>query len=128
MEIRSVLLVDDDKDIRLVGRLILESVGQWRVLLASSGDEAIALAARERPDVILLDMVMPEKDGTAVLADLRSLPETASIPVIFLTAKAQERDRVRYLGLGAAGVITKPFEPMALPREIRSILGAAGRP
>ncbi len=126
MPISTVLLVDDDADIRTIGKLAIEGVGKWRALIASSGPEGVEIATRERPDVILLDVMMPLVDGPNVLEALRRRPETAATPVIFMTAKAQKYEIERYRELGATGVITKPFDPMKLPGEIRRIVEAAG--
>lgn len=115
-------MVDDEVDIRRIGQIALETVGGWRVVLAASGTEAIALAVRERPDVILLDVMMPGMDGPTTLDRLRAQPETADTPVIFMTAKVQHHEVERYLSLGAAGVIGKPFDPLALPQTIRTLL------
>ena len=124
MELHTVLMVDDEEDIRAVGQIALEDVGGLRPLLAGSGDEAVALATQEHPDLILLDVMMPGSDGPTTLGRLRARPETAGIPIIFLTAKAQKADVARLLALGAAGVIAKPFDPMTLVDEVRKILGA----
>lgn len=122
-----VLLVDDEPDIRRIGQISLEHVGQWKVVQAQSGLQALSLAAHERPDVILLDVMMPELDGPETFARLREDPVTARIPVIFMTAKAQPHEVASYRALGAAGVIAKPFDPMSLPGEIRSIVEALDR-
>ena len=121
--IRTVLMVDDEPDIRRVGQMSLELVGQLQVLLAGGGEEAVAMAAREQPDVILLDVMMPTLDGPATLDRLRALPATAGIPVIFMTAKVQRHEVEQYLARGAKGVIFKPFDPMTLPQEISRIAG-----
>ena len=118
-----VLLVDDEADIRRIGELSLHSVGGWDVLLASSGDEGIEAARAHRPDLILMDMMMPEMDGMSALRQLRADPELASTPVVFMTAKVQRDEVARYLEAGAKGVVHKPFDPMTLPDEIRQILG-----
>jgi CheY-like chemotaxis protein len=123
-----VLLVDDEADIRVVAQMSLAEVGGWRTLLAASGAAAIELARDERPDLILLDVMMPEMDGVATFAALAADPRTEEIPVIFMTAKVQGRERGRYLGLGARGVIAKPFDPMTLPEEISEILSRAAPP
>jgi CheY-like chemotaxis protein len=122
-----VLLVDDEPDIRRIGQISLEHVGQWKVVQAQSGLQALTLAAHARPDVILLDVMMPELDGPGTFARLREDPATATIPVIFMTAKAQPHEVASYRALGAAGVIAKPFDPMSLPGEIRSIVEALDR-
>ncbi len=124
MSIKSVMMVDDEPDIRRIGQMSLELLGKRRVCLAASGREALALAAAARPDVILLDVMMPDLDGPATLALLREQASTASIPVIFMTARVQKREVERYLELGAAGVIYKPFDPMTLAGEIDRIAGA----
>ncbi len=122
LEISSILLVDDEPDIRTIAEMSLSHVGGWRTILASSGAEALVLAAKHRPDVILLDVMMPEMDGVATFHALAAQPETQAIPVIFMTAKVQSHERERYVGFGAAGVIAKPFDPMRLPQDIEAIL------
>jgi len=117
-----VLLVDDQEDIRKIGRLSLESVGKLQTLVAASAAEALQLARSERPDLILMDVMMPGMDGLAALAELRRIPELSAIPVMFMTAKVQGSEVERYLRAGAVGVINKPFDPMTLPSEIRRIL------
>jgi CheY-like chemotaxis protein len=125
--IAKVLMVDDEPDIRRIGQMSLRAVGKWEVALAASGAEALVLVAAAalggRPDVILLDVMMPGMDGPATLAALRSDEATAAIPVIFMTAKVQQHEVERYLALGAAGVIKKPFDPMTLPDQVRRIVG-----
>ncbi len=116
-----ILLVEDDPDIQAVAQLALEAVGGFRVTICSSGQEALASAPGFLPDLILLDVMMPEMDGPAILAQLRTSPPTAETPVIFMTAKAQRHEIVAYQTLGAAGVITKPFDPMTLPSTLVQI-------
>jgi two-component system OmpR family response regulator len=120
--IRKVLLVDDEPDIRRVGELSLRGVAGWHVVLADSGSKAVALARSEKPDVILLDVMMPDVDGPATLALLRADPETRSIPIVFLTAKSQQRELEHYRLLGAVGVLAKPFDPMTLANDVRRTL------
>jgi CheY-like chemotaxis protein len=117
-----VLLVDDDDDIRSIGELALVEVGGMSVVLASSGAMALEVAARELPDVVLLDVMMPGMDGLTTFRRLREQPATATIPIVFVTAKVQRHEVQRYLELGAIGVIGKPFDPMTLPDELRAIL------
>jgi CheY-like chemotaxis protein len=119
------MIVDDDEDIRMLGGLVARRRGSWEVVLAGDGREALALAQRERPDVILLDVTMPVQDGPTTLARLREDPATARIPVIFLTAKAQWPELETYRTLGAAGVIGKPFDVDGFADEIRRIVGEA---
>lgn len=122
MAIAKVLLVDDDGDLRRIGELSLRNVGKWTVFLASSGNEAIKMASQGQPDLILLDVMMPEMDGPMTLRKLRTSPATANIPVIFLTAKMHELELQEYMQMGAAGVIVKPFDPMTLPDQIKGML------
>ena len=122
MTISKILIVEDDEDIRTVIEVVARLVGDWQVLLAASGAEALERAKSEQPDVILLDVMMAGMDGPETLARLRQQTSTARIPVIFLTAKAQKHEVQSYLALGANGVIIKPFEAMTLPDEIRRIL------
>ena len=90
MKITKIMIVDDDEDICTVAALAARRVGGWDVVIAASGQEALARARSERPDVILLDAMMPELDGPATLVKLREEPSTAAIPVIFLTAKSMK--------------------------------------
>ncbi len=124
--IETVLITDDEDDIRTVADLTLRMVGGWDVVQATNGLEAIEQAERARPDVILLDVMMPGMDGVTALRELRARPTTAEIPVIFMTAKVQRRhDVAEYLELGAAGIIEKPFQPLELAAEVRRIVGLA---
>jgi CheY-like chemotaxis protein len=122
MKPKHILLVDDEDDIREVAALSLEAVGGWRVSSASGGGSGVAIARAERPDAILLDVMMPGLDGPATVACLREDPLTRDIPVILLTAKAQTADRKRFAELGVAGTLTKPFDPMTLTDQITAIL------
>lgn len=120
--IRKVLLVDDEVDIRTIGFLSLSRVGGWQTVLASSGMEAVTKAAAELPDLILLDVQMPDLDGLTTFGRLRAQAATAALPIIFMTAKLQAQDVARYLELGALGVIGKPFDPLTLPKEIKRLM------
>jgi CheY-like chemotaxis protein len=119
-----VLVIDDEEDVRFVARVSLGRVGQMTVIEAASGEEGVERARRERPDFILLDMMMPGMDGAATLRALRAGDGTASIPVVFLTAKVMASDVQRLKDLGAKGVVLKPFNPMTLASEITAILNA----
>ena len=125
MNVRKILLIDDDPDLRLIGRLSLTRIGKWEVVEAESGSQALEQARAEQPDLILLDVMMPGMDGVTTLTELRKEPATAEIPVIFMTAKAQPHEIARYHELGAAGVITKPFDPMELPDRILELTATA---
>jgi two-component system, OmpR family, response regulator len=118
-----VLIIDDEQDVRYIVQMSLGRIGEMTVVEATSGEEGIALARSEQPTFILLDMMMPGMDGVAVFRALRALPETAAIPVVFLTAKAMSSEIQRLKDLGAKGVVVKPFDPLTLAREIKAILG-----
>jgi two-component system OmpR family response regulator len=117
-----VLIIDDDADIRKIAGLSLSRLGGMDVIEASGGAEGLRKAEEERPDVILLDMMMPTMDGSQTLAALRAQPATALTPVIFLTAKAVHVEVERMRALGAAGVLIKPFDPRTLPGDVRALL------
>ena len=117
-----VLVVDDESDIRRVALLGLKRLGGCEVVEAQSGAEALALASSEAPDVILLDVMMPGQDGPSTLQALQADERTASIPVVFLTAKAMPAEIERLTRLGARGVLTKPFDPRTLADQIRALL------
>jgi CheY-like chemotaxis protein len=117
-----VLVVDDDPDIREVARLSLELVAGWRVSVADSGGAAIAIARREQPDVVLLDVMMPGLDGVRTAQLLAAEEPSAHIPVILLTATAPSFDDPSSPVAGVRGVITKPFDPMTLAVEVERVL------
>lgn len=123
MSTRRVLVIDDEADIREVATSSLQLVGGWQVHSAESGAAGLHTAAQVQPDAVLLDVMMPDMDGPATLARLRTDPRTASIPVIFLTAKNGTSEHLGYAALGAAGVICKPFDPMTLPATVAAALG-----
>lgn len=121
---RRVLLVDDDADIRFIAEIALARVGGLGVTLAGSADEArTRLAEDPLPDALLLDVTMPICDGPTLFAELRTQERFASLPVVFLTARTTLEDVQSYLGLGASGVVAKPFDPMTLATQLREILG-----
>lgn len=124
MDIRKVLLVDDDPAIRRIAQFCLERIGNWQVLIAADGAEAIAAARAEQPDLILLDFRLPDTDGPALLAEFRSHEQTCRIPVIFMTARVQQSEVEEYRKLDVSGVITKPFDPLTLVEEIKALIGA----
>jgi CheY-like chemotaxis protein len=119
----TVLLAEDEPDVQLIARLSLKKAG-FTVVTADNGLEALERVAKVRPDVVLLDWMMPEMDGFETCQRLKSDQETRSIPVIFLTAKVQEAEVARAMALGAAGCIAKPFDAMTLGEQIRAIMGA----
>lgn len=126
MSLKKIVIIDDEADISEVAALVLETMGSFEVHSASNGRDGIALAQRERPDAILLDVMMPDMDGPTTLARLREFDATRSTPVVFLTAKIQPADRLRLAETGAAGVIAKPFDPLTLADQVAAFLQTTG--
>jgi CheY-like chemotaxis protein len=120
---KTLLLIDDDDDIREIAQLSLELGAGWTIHSEDSGEKGVATAVRVRPDAILLDVMMPVLDGPGTLARLREDERTKDIPVLFLTAKARPAERDRLAGLSVAGVLAKPFDPMTLADQVRAALG-----
>jgi DNA-binding response OmpR family regulator len=121
MERTRVLVIDDEAPIRLLCRVNLEAAGM-RVLEAGDGESGIAEARRGGPDVILLDVMMPGLDGWHVAEALLDDPATDEIPIVFLTARAELRDRARGIDLGGVDYVTKPFDPVELAPLVRDLL------
>ena len=120
-DLSRILHVDDETDIREVAKLALEAVGGFTVESCASGQEAVSRAPGFAPDLILLDVMMPGFDGPATFKALKGLPECANTPVIFVTAKVMPPELDRFKEMGAIGVIAKPFDPMTLADQLRSI-------
>ncbi len=116
-----VLVIDDEAPIRLLCRVNLEAEGM-QVLEAADGPSGLEAARAEIPDVVLLDVMMPGLDGWAVAEALLEDEDTAAIPIIFLTARAEFRDRARGLDIGGVDYITKPFNPLELAPLVRDLL------
>jgi CheY-like chemotaxis protein len=117
-----VLVIDDEPDVRWLLRLSLERAGH-EVLLAEDGLRGVAMAQRQRPDAIVLDLMMPVMDGYGVLDVLRKDDRTSNVPIVMLTAKALDDDRRRCEEAGATRFLTKPFEPLDLAATIEGLLG-----
>lgn len=120
-ELQKILVVDDEPDIQTVASLALDDVAGFEVAICSSGQEALEVAATFRPDLILLDVMMPKMDGLQTLRAMRDVPDLAAIPIIFLTAKVQHEEVSSYKEQGAIDVIAKPFDPMELGNTVRRI-------
>ena len=118
-----ILIIDDEDDIREVAAMSLETVDGWEGIVDNSGEQGIARAASYRPEAILLDVMMPGMDGPTTFRALRSNPDTANIPVLFLTAKVQATDRRQFADLGVEAVLVKPFDPLTLSTQIAGALG-----
>jgi len=117
---RQILIIDDENDIQEVARLSLQLTENWNVIGANGGAAGTLLALSSEPDAILLDVMMPDMDGPTTLRVLQH--QGNKIPVIFLTAKVQPADRQKFMQLGVKGIISKPFDPLTLGKQIREML------
>jgi CheY-like chemotaxis protein len=120
---KRVLIIDNEPYIQEVAQICLEATAGWQILTASSGLEGLAIAVAEQPDVILLDVMMPDMDGPTTFQKLQENLATKEIPVILLTAKVQASDRRRYSEVGMSAAIAKPFDPLKLADQIATTLG-----
>jgi two-component system OmpR family response regulator len=124
--LKRILYVEDESDIRMVGKMALEAVGGFEVVACESGAEALAKAPSAKADLLLLDVMMPGMDGPTTLRALRETFAIADTPVIFMTAKVQPQEVAQYRALGAIDVIAKPFDPMQVSAQIHRIWSARG--
>lgn len=120
-ELPTVLCIDDDPDVLAVTRACLEVNGEWNVITASSGGEALGIASDAQLSVIILDVMIPQMDGVATLKALRKISALDRVPIIFMTARAWRSEASGYLALGADSVLSKPFDPFTLSAQIRGI-------
>ena len=116
-----ICYVEDDEDIQRIVRMSLERIGKMTVELVTDPMVAIDKIKAFAPDLVMLDWMMPGMDGPTLFRKMKTLPETASLPVVFITAKATQRDMDELVALGAAATISKPFSPKDLPDQLRSI-------
>ena len=119
--LKRILYVEDESDIQAIAKIALESVGGFTLMICSSGKEALEKAAEFAPELLLLDVMMPEMDGPSTLKLLRKIPDLNSVPAIFMTAKVQPSEVEELKTLGALDVIAKPFDPMTLAEQIKKI-------
>ena len=117
-----ILIIDDEEDVKAIAQMGLEMAASWEVITANSGQEGLEIAATKQPDVILLDLMMPDWDGKETLKQLKNNSQTASIPVILMTAKTESAIASELENLEIIGMITKPFRPLQLSETINSIL------
>jgi CheY-like chemotaxis protein len=120
MKINKVMVVDDDHSIRTIAEISLSDVGGYQVVLIGSANEALSRVESEMPDVILMDVRMPEMDGPTLISRIRQNQKVAHIPVILMSASISDDERTEYASLGAAGVFWKPFDAMKLPLELQA--------
>ncbi|MDH5378078.1 MAG: response regulator [Gammaproteobacteria bacterium] len=119
--LQKILYVEDEPDISQVAKLALENIGGFQVELCENGKVALEVAPAYLPDLILLDVMMPDMDGPTTLTELRKIPELKNVPVVFMTAKVQPSEVASYRALGAVDVISKPFDPMTLAEQVKTI-------
>ena len=116
-----ICYVEDDEDIQRIVRMSLERLGKMTVEVVGDPTMAIEAMVSFRPDLVMLDWMMPKMDGPAVFRQMKLRPETQGLPVVFITAKAAQRDLDELTAMGAAGTISKPFSPKDLPDQLREI-------
>jgi CheY-like chemotaxis protein len=120
-DLKTILYVDDEPDIREVVQMSLSLVAGLDVQVCESGERALQLMPQIKPDMVLLDVMMPGMDGPSTLQKMRSLPALATIPVVFMTAKAMPQEVARFRELGAVSVIAKPFDPIQLGNQVIAV-------
>ncbi len=116
-----ICYVEDDEDIQRIVRMSLERIGKMTVTVVSDPTKAIDAIIAFKPDLVMLDWMMPAMDGPTLFKEMKKRPETSALPVVFITAKAAQRDLDELMTLGAAGTISKPFSPKDLPDQLRAI-------
>lgn len=119
--LQHILCIDDETDILEVARMCLETVGGYQVSICSSGAEAVAKVDGIKPDLIMIDVMMPGMDGPATMIELKKNPALAKTPIVFMTARIQPTEIREYLVMGASAVLPKPFDPMTLSSQIQEI-------
>jgi len=118
-ELKTILYAEDESDIRDIAQIALEDIGGFTVKYCSNGKSVLEASKELVPDLLLLDVMMPEMDGPTTLRELRKIPAFVSIPAIFMTAKIQTNEIEEYKLLGAIDTIPKPFDPMTLAETIK---------
>jgi two-component system, OmpR family, response regulator len=119
-ELKKILYAEDEDDIRAIAQIALEDIGGYTVRYCTNGQKIIEAAKEFIPDLLLLDVMMPETDGPTALLELRKNPDFINIPAIFMTAKIQSDELREYQSIGAIEVITKPFNPITLAETIQN--------
>lgn len=120
-DLKNILYVEDDLHVRTTAKLVLEVIGQYEVRDCGGGREALLAASDFHPDLILLDVLMPEIDGLTTLQMLRRLPHLAEVPAVFVTGMTADNDILKYVNAGAIGVIPKPLMPLRLTGQIKTL-------
>ncbi|WP_246778334.1 response regulator [Maritalea myrionectae] len=117
-----ILCVDDEHDILSIAQTSLEAIGGFEVTVCNSGPEALDVLRNFQPDLVLLDVMMPNMGGPATLKAIKELPNCTDLPIVFMTARVQPSEVEAYLAMGAKQVISKPFDPMTLSDQVQGIL------
>lgn len=125
-ELQKILYVEDEPDIRAVAQLALEMVGGFTLKICESGAQALREGEAFGPDLVLMDVMMPEMTGPMTLERFRQMPAMASVPVVFMTAKVQPAEVAQFRAMGALDVIAKPFDPMQLANQVRKVWETRG--
>jgi two-component system, OmpR family, response regulator len=118
--LKRIMLVEDDPDVQTIASMALIDIGEFDLTVCSSGREALEQVGQVKPQLILLDVMMPDMDGPTTLEAMRRLPLDSQPPIIFMTAKVQPQEQQRYLSLGAIEVIAKPFDPVSLADQLHA--------
>lgn len=120
-ELQKILYVEDEPDIRAIAQLALEMVGGFTLKICASGMQALQEGEAFAPDLVLMDVMMPEMTGPMTLERLKTMPAMANVPVVFMTAKVQPAEVAQFKALGVVDVIAKPFDPMQLANQVRKV-------
>ena len=123
-ELMKILYVEDERDIAEVARLALETVGGFSIETCENGRIALEKGPIFQPDLVLMDVMMPEMDGPTAFKEMQKIDELKNVPVIFMTAKVQATEIAEYKQMGAVDVIPKPFDPMTLADQVRQVWSA----
>lgn len=124
MEKKIIFYIDDDEDIRTIVEFAFDDQHVLELVMCESGQDALEKIQTQRPDLILLDVMMPLMDGPTTLKHIRALPGMGNVPVAFVTAKVQPSEITHFMAMGAISVIVKPFDAMSLPDQVRALLPA----
>lgn len=119
--LKRIIYIEDEVDIAEIAKIALEDIGGFTLLCCYSGREALEKAEEFEPDLFIIDVMMPDMDGSSTFREIKKIPKLANIPVIFMTAKAQQGEVKEYLDMGVLGVIAKPFDPTKLSETISKI-------
>ncbi|WED42764.1 response regulator [Legionella cardiaca] len=120
-KLTNILYAEDEEDIRSIAQIALEDIGGFSVKYCTNGEEVLSVAQTFIPDLILLDVMMPVKDGPTTLCELRQIKGFSLIPAVFMTAKIQAKEIEEYKALGVVDIIAKPFDPIMLADELNKI-------